>query len=125
MTPNTNATTTATSANTCPTCDQPQRVVSVLVCVGCDELFHTERKDSIACSQACRVWLRRYPERVQQIRRGASCLGVSILSILELLAIERLLPGLMGAIAAGTQSHEGLGSKIWDAYLAIPEWPKQ
>lgn len=74
------------------------------VCVGCGLLALTQRSDTLTCSPACRVRLHRHPELIAELKADAERYDVSVASILQAAAIDRLRPDLGDEILAGRRT---------------------
>jgi hypothetical protein len=65
-------------------------------------LAQSSRRDAITCSPACRVRVHRNPSLIAQLKKDAEHDNITVASILQAAAIERLRPDLGPQIMAGS-----------------------
>ena len=77
----------------------------IYCCVACGCLAHSERADAVTCCPACRAWVHRHPENLEQLKRIADAFEVPVSMIPEVRAACCLLSAAdVQAVESGTAS---------------------
>ncbi len=84
----------------------------IITCLVCERFHEVTRRDALTCSGACRVWLRRHPERLQDFRKVCKHMDVTPVSVLMAKAVIRLRPDLGERISAGELTVEDAQSLV-------------
>jgi hypothetical protein len=88
----------------------------IFACAACGGLAPSNRRDSITCSGACRVYLHRHPEVLAHLRAIATRFETSVATVLRARAIGLLRPDLSEQVSAGTVTIETAQPAVWTAY---------
>jgi hypothetical protein len=65
----------------------------LMVCACCGKPHKVARRDALACSNACRAWLRRHPEHLRELRKICRQEGVALLTVLRAKAQQKTVNG--------------------------------
>lgn len=90
----------------------------VSVCVGCDLLFQTSRKDQLTCSTACRVRAHRNGS-VEALRVVAMKMKIPPALLQRCKAVDRLLPHETTRLIAGEVEVDDLQERVGSAFFRL------
>jgi hypothetical protein len=64
-----------------------------MACASCGKPHKVTRRDALACSSACRAWLRRHPEQLRELREICRHEGVALFAVLRAQARQEMVNG--------------------------------
>ena len=73
----------------------------VICCAICGCLHETSRRDALTCSNKCRVFAHRHPERLNDLRQKCAMQKLEPFMVLQAQAIHKLRPDLARRIMSG------------------------
>jgi hypothetical protein len=65
----------------------------LMACACCGKAHKVARRDALACSNACRVWLRRHPEHLRELREICRQQGVALFAVLQAKVQREMVSG--------------------------------